>query len=329
MDIEKILTDMNREANLIKRNRRNAVASTGPKTPRGKERAAGNALTHGLRSSKNVIPGESEREWNRFKEAVADDLKASSPTERAITHHIASALWRLARGGRYEAEVVHRNTTGEDLEIAYEKHIDSYSGMVKMTLPRLEDVAKAQRALEDASEPLETYQATAEFFKSLPGLAPDTAVDKEHFKEYLKWMGHRGEELKAGMLEIKVYNAKNVMEYFTKCRLSVEKIHKHLEKRYQERLELVEALQEELEKRCSHYQAALESFAAITIIPRENELARLQTYEAHLYRNLHRSLESLKLLRELSSPPSSDITVAGKVANEPPKKLASIVKKGI
>ena len=44
----------------IAANRRNARKSAGPKTPQGKATASMNALRHGLRARKVVIPGEKQ-----------------------------------------------------------------------------------------------------------------------------------------------------------------------------------------------------------------------------------------------------------------------------
>ena len=41
-------------------NRRNALKSTGPKTPEGKAAVRLNALRHGLRSEEILLPGEDE-----------------------------------------------------------------------------------------------------------------------------------------------------------------------------------------------------------------------------------------------------------------------------
>src|SRR5829696_4299585 len=44
----------------IQANRRNALMSTGPKTPQGKAAARHNALRHGLLSREMLVPGEEE-----------------------------------------------------------------------------------------------------------------------------------------------------------------------------------------------------------------------------------------------------------------------------
>jgi hypothetical protein len=45
-------------------NRRNALKSTGPKTPEGKDAVRLNALKHGLLSQEILLPGEDEEALN-------------------------------------------------------------------------------------------------------------------------------------------------------------------------------------------------------------------------------------------------------------------------
>ena len=47
----------------IEANRRNALKSTGPRTKKGKALASRNALTHALYAGRQVLPGESEKEY--------------------------------------------------------------------------------------------------------------------------------------------------------------------------------------------------------------------------------------------------------------------------
>jgi len=49
-------------------NRENAKKSTGPKSLFGKSRVSGNALKHGLHSSKHVIPSESVQEYEKYRD---------------------------------------------------------------------------------------------------------------------------------------------------------------------------------------------------------------------------------------------------------------------
>jgi hypothetical protein len=81
----------------IEANRRNALKSTGPKTPKGKERSARNAIRHGL-TAETVIAGlEATEDYQAFEAAVITDYDAETAVERELVLRLASVLWRLRR----------------------------------------------------------------------------------------------------------------------------------------------------------------------------------------------------------------------------------------
>jgi len=54
-------------------NRLNALASTGPRTPEGKAKAAQNARKHGLFSQAAVLPDEDLDEYNRLNSQIRSE----------------------------------------------------------------------------------------------------------------------------------------------------------------------------------------------------------------------------------------------------------------
>src|SRR5690242_6962060 len=85
-------------AERIAANRRNARASTGPRTAAGKRKAAANALRHGLAASVQL----SAMSATAARIAAALAGPQSSPAERALIDPIAEAtaeIWR-ARSAR-------------------------------------------------------------------------------------------------------------------------------------------------------------------------------------------------------------------------------------
>ncbi len=86
-------------------NRRNALRSTGPKTPEGKEKAKLNALRHGLRAETLVLPDEDPAEFERFRDALFDELVPGGELEAALVERIVLLAWRLRRVGQIEARV--------------------------------------------------------------------------------------------------------------------------------------------------------------------------------------------------------------------------------
>src|SRR5450759_2581094 len=76
-------------------NRRNALKSTGPTTPEGKERSRRNALRHGLTAETVITVLEDAEDYQAFEAAVIADYDAESAVERELVLRLASVLWRL------------------------------------------------------------------------------------------------------------------------------------------------------------------------------------------------------------------------------------------
>ena len=81
----------------IEANRRNALKSTGPITPEGKERSRHNALRHGLTAETVIATLEDAEDYQAFEAAVIADYDAESAVERELVLRLASVLWRLRR----------------------------------------------------------------------------------------------------------------------------------------------------------------------------------------------------------------------------------------
>jgi hypothetical protein len=81
----------------IEANRRNALRSTGPVTPEGKERSRRNAIRHGLTAETVITALEDAEDYQGFEAAVIADYDAESAVERELVLRLASVLWRLRR----------------------------------------------------------------------------------------------------------------------------------------------------------------------------------------------------------------------------------------
>jgi len=81
----------------IAANRRNALKSTGPVTPEGKERSRGNAVRHGLTAETVIAALEDAEDYQAFEAAVIADYDAETAVERELVLRLASVLWRLRR----------------------------------------------------------------------------------------------------------------------------------------------------------------------------------------------------------------------------------------
>jgi hypothetical protein len=81
----------------IAANRRNALKSTGPTTPEGKDRSRCNALRHGLTAETVIAALEDAEDYQAFEAVVISDYDAESAVERELVLRLASVLWRLRR----------------------------------------------------------------------------------------------------------------------------------------------------------------------------------------------------------------------------------------
>jgi hypothetical protein len=107
----------------IEANRRNALKSTGPTTPEGKERSRRNAVRHGLTAETVIAALEDSDDYQTFEAAVIADYEAETAIERELVLRLASALWRLRRATAIETGLfdsvteksrLHKNKQAED-----------------------------------------------------------------------------------------------------------------------------------------------------------------------------------------------------------------------
>lgn len=299
---------------MVEKNQKNALASTGPKTPEGKERSSQNAMVHGRRSERTVIPGEDFREWEGFEAAVASDLNASSQTEKALASHIASALWRLARGPRFEAETIHQNLTEASLERAYEAHLNDMPVLVRMKHVNADDVLKAERELHECLDYLRWYNDTHDFCKLLPTFDPSMEILVDFPEEIGKLVKAPAHAIKTVVDRGEAAKVQDVLDLISAGKVSLEKLTAFMEKRLEAKVKEGQKLEEKRDKVKANYKAAVATFSSTRLLPQADELTRLQAYEAHNHRNLQRSLEAFKIYREIKSAPQ-DIQTSGRVAS--------------
>ena len=93
-------------ARQIEANRRNALASTGPKTEEGKQRASQNAVRHGLTAETVIVALEDPDDYKAFELSVTADYEAETAVERELVLRLASLLWRLRRATSIETALL-------------------------------------------------------------------------------------------------------------------------------------------------------------------------------------------------------------------------------
>jgi hypothetical protein len=164
-------------------NRKNALVSTGPKTPAGKARAGRNALRHGLGSQLPVLPGERAEDWEAHWDGILASLSPVGALEESLVNRVALCLWRLGRVAAYETAV-----TAVGLELAEERFHprERADGLDRAgndlgepigTLPPEAALPKALQQLQDKRQGLKEGQETLDLLERLPDLADDTPLD--------------------------------------------------------------------------------------------------------------------------------------------------------
>src|ERR1700745_1249593 len=81
----------------IEANRRNALLSTGPKTPEGKAAVRLNALRNGLRAHTVVLPGEKSEAFQQLCEDLEAEWQPETRTEQLYVEQMAVSQWKLRR----------------------------------------------------------------------------------------------------------------------------------------------------------------------------------------------------------------------------------------
>jgi hypothetical protein len=169
-------------------NRRNALASTGPRSSAGKATVRLNALKHGLLSQEVLLPDEDPRELGELGKQLREQLQPVGEMEELLVDRILASLWRLKRLGRVEAglftwkyyeSVLDRELSEADKRPA-RTQIGAHSWRTDPKRQRKEDKQeiiasikdpKARARVDDAEEQMASSTATLgqAFFKDAEG----------------------------------------------------------------------------------------------------------------------------------------------------------------
>src|SRR5437879_8067259 len=114
----------------IEANRRNALKSTGPRSPEAKAAVRMNALRHGLRARTVVLPAENSEEFHQLCNDLETEWQPQSRTEHFYVDQMAISQWKLTR-----------------VEVA-EKSIVSQEVSAKTQIPLLDKLWQCQGRLE-------------------------------------------------------------------------------------------------------------------------------------------------------------------------------------
>src|SRR5208283_747506 len=153
----------------IEANRRNALRSTGPTTPEGKQASRLNALKHGLRAKDVIIPGQEEpAEFEAILRELFEDWEPEGHTETDLVEQIGLAEWRLRRVHRAElGEIRKQMANPTESESETEAEIDQAFELFPKHVPKIlrkstSGIAYLWVAVENALEELESEGIVSE-----------------------------------------------------------------------------------------------------------------------------------------------------------------------
>jgi hypothetical protein len=107
----------------LEANRRNALKSTGPRTPEGKAVVALNSIKHGLLSKEVLLAGEDETALVELGKRLRHQLAPLGELELLLVDRIIAAAWRLMRILKIEREMMdHEVADKESSRRAYSRN---------------------------------------------------------------------------------------------------------------------------------------------------------------------------------------------------------------
>jgi hypothetical protein len=291
-------------------NRRNALQSTGPRTPEGADASKLNAFRHGLRAVQTVVSGESPEDWETHRAAIVDDLAPHGAMELALAEQVAVKLWRLGRVVRYEADMIANAQAEDELLQAHEMtHLRPVIGGPRRTdIPTREDVVNARHTAETAARKL---TERAEALGQLQGLAamededalPDWALYTVLLEDF-----HPDKDAVDGLFRGEgddQFRARHARKLILNCfgdNGELDSLQVGLAVVWARQLDQLEKdahnRQAEHESLARRYEEALERRRRASGLPEAKDLDSIQRYEAHLERGLHKDLDRLRDLKE-------------------------------
>lgn len=121
-------------------NRANALLSTGPRSPEGKQSSSRNAQSHGLTSRDALLPGEDAEAFEAHRRDYLERYHPQGSIDHALVIELADLHWRLRRVPAFEAQLLsiecHRLRTDPELKPLIEG-LDSNPQVLAVAFTRL------------------------------------------------------------------------------------------------------------------------------------------------------------------------------------------------
>lgn len=112
-------------ARKVEANQRNALKSTGPRTPEGKGKSSLNALTHGESARSVLLPGDDPAALNALRTELLDNLQPRNSLEAMLIVCIAEDRWICDRSRRSTERRVAMRARNEPSEQAKAEKVEA------------------------------------------------------------------------------------------------------------------------------------------------------------------------------------------------------------
>ena len=305
----------------VKANQRNALKSTGPRSDAGKDRARWNAMSHGLRATLPIVPGESSSEWQGFREGVLDDLKPVGVLERELAERVALLSWRMRRVTASESVGIIiagnravKQLTGASLSAYESTQTRTVVNVRERLQERVKQHAYVDRVIniaaslerDDNAEAIsgdDVMFLLAELCDDPPdGLEPieleDDGMVEDHFRE--AGLPDDAAELRESWPGWTVGHVRAVLGTMAPpgvVQTLAKNTRRNAEQTQLEHVEAVKTLNDEWKVLVARaeVQIALEQVAVG--VPALDAIERLTRYESHLTKMLHATLDQLARLK--------------------------------
>ena len=110
----------------------NGALTKGPKTPSGKQRSAGNALSHGLLARPLVLENESPEGATAVMADHLDRLNPADGVEYAIMEEMVASHWRLRRAWAIEARMLEKQIAAQTAAGDLDRTADAFSALAEI-----------------------------------------------------------------------------------------------------------------------------------------------------------------------------------------------------
>jgi hypothetical protein len=272
-------------------NKRNAAGSTGPKTPWGQFIASRNSVRHGIFSRGMLLPGESEKEYERLRSEMINSKCPVGSGELLQVEILVWNEWRLKRDYRAEAgEIAKSLADHEPADVATSRYASHYNQAVK-------DVTKLAEIKTQIDAEAHVSPENLDWLRTLPYGEP---VGRFLDVIALAQAAERGErarpdpDVSAAEESGRPTSAKNAPAYEDEGEQEFARLML---------LNALTSLEETIRvEQVDHFEKLIRRAAAechSAQVPQEGVLDRLMRYESQLLRNLYRAEHALERMQRL------------------------------